>query len=146
MTRLHLLIALGAAVFLSGCYYDSPPYPGATYKKYGTGYNTRYGYDDPWEVGYTEPRRTVYGFNNVGWGWGGGYGGYGRRHYYDHDDYCDDHDRHHKKSSSSSHKKSSSSSHKKSSSGSRSKSSSSSSRAKEWQKDKGGNPRAKRGS
>jgi hypothetical protein len=141
---LQFTLALACAL-LASCTFDNSPSYGGT----GGGYG-----GDPYEVGYTAPsyNRSSWGSFGTGYGYGGGYrGGHAHHRKYDDHDY-DDHDKHHSKksSSSSSHKKSSSnhSSSKKSSSkkSSSKKSSSSSSRAKEWQKDKGGNPRAKRGS
>lgn len=173
----RLLLALLASTFGVSCYYDAPPYPGANYQSYGSSYETRSGYSDPWadggraafRVGYVDPHPYST------------YSGVGYHQRYHHGPSCPCHScrsryhsshrghgghpshrktdsRSHSKSKSSSSKKkssssssrsksSSSSTRSKSSSSSRSRSSGSSSkgdRAKEWQKDKGGNPRAKR--
>ena len=133
----YLLLAATACGLCSCIYDDGPPYSPSGHGGPGA--------SDPYQVGYTAPYSRNTFNSGFGYGFGGSsyYGG-GSRYRYD-DRYCDDRHDHHdyKKSSSSSHKKSSSSS------SSRRKSSSSSSkadRAREWQKDKGGNPRAKRGS
>ena len=52
----------------------------ASYKRYGSGLNTRYGYSDPWEVGYSGPYVGSRGFLGVGF-----HGG-GHHHHYYHDD------------------------------------------------------------
>ncbi len=52
----------------------------ASYKKYGSGLNTRYGYSDPWEVGYSGPYVGSRGF------FGGGFYRGGHHHHYYHDD------------------------------------------------------------
>ena len=54
----------------------------ATYKKYGSGLNTRYGYDDPWEVGYSGP--YVGSRSYLGFGFHRG-GQHHHHHHYKHD-------------------------------------------------------------
>ena len=52
----------------------------ASYRRYGSGLNTRYGYSDPWRVGYSGPyvnRRNFFGM--------GFHSGHHHHHYY-HDD------------------------------------------------------------
>ena len=52
----------------------------ASYRRYGSGLNTRYGYSDPWSVGYSGPyvnRRSFFGM--------GFHSGHHHHHYY-HDD------------------------------------------------------------
>lgn len=52
----------------------------ASYRRYGSGLNTRYGYSDPWRVGYSGPyvnRRSFFGM--------GFHSGHHHHHYY-HDD------------------------------------------------------------
>lgn len=167
----RLLLALLASTFGVSCYYDAPPYPGATYQSYGSNYQTRSGYSDPWadggidafRVGYRDPypysHRSAVGYHHR-YNHGPSCGCSSCRNRYHHNRGHGGHPSHRKtdsrshsksKSSSSKKKSSSSSSRSKSSSSSRPKPSSSRSsssskgdRAKEWQKSKGGNPRAKR--
>ena len=51
----------------------------ASYRRDGSGLNTRYGYSDPWEVGYSGPYVGSRGFLGVGFHGGG-------HHHYYHDD------------------------------------------------------------
>ena len=53
----------------------------ASYKRYGSGPNTRYGYSDPWDVGYSGPYVGSRGFLGVGF-----HGGGHHHHHYYHDD------------------------------------------------------------
>ena len=51
----------------------------ASYRRYGSGLNTRYGYSDPWRVGYSGPyvnRRNFFGM--------GFHSGHHHHHYYYH--------------------------------------------------------------
>ena len=52
----------------------------ASYKRYGSGLNTRYGYSDPWRVGYSGPYVTRRSFFGMGFHSGGHH-----HHHYHHD-------------------------------------------------------------
>ena len=53
----------------------------ASYKRYGSGLNTRYGYSDPWRVGYSGPYVTRRSFFGMGFH----SGGHHHHHHYHHD-------------------------------------------------------------
>ena len=52
MKRIYLLLFSAACLLLGSC---TSYQTGASYKRHGSGYNTRYGYSDPWEVGSVSP-------------------------------------------------------------------------------------------
>lgn len=52
----------------------------ASYRRYGSGLNTRYGYSDPWDVGYSGPYVGSRGFLGIGF-----HGGGHHHHHYSHD-------------------------------------------------------------
>ncbi|MFP6874149.1 MAG: hypothetical protein VCA55_11645 [Verrucomicrobiales bacterium] len=83
MKRIYLLLIPAACLLVGSC---------TTYEthgpihRYGSGYNTRYGYTDPWEVGYVSPYYRPYRpYQRSFFSFGSFYGHH--RHYDTHDNH-----------------------------------------------------------